>query len=921
MTTRMLVDATHAEETRIVVVDGKRLVDFDFETATKRQLKGNIYLAKVTRVEPSLQAAFVDYGGNRHGFLAFNEIHPDYYQIPVADREALLQDEAEQAARQAELEDRVDDDSNGDDDNGDDSDGDDGIDSDDADNAIEANGDAPALEATDEDGEDNKDNGEDGSGDDTSTDAAAEQTAAGDEESAEDSGDDDGEDVRQNDSQPAGAVDVMDEVPRPRGRSRRSYKIQEVIKRRQILLIQVVKEERGNKGAALTTYLSLAGRYCVLMPNTARGGGISRKIANQTARRKLKNIVSDLDVPDGMGVIVRTAGQNRTKSEIRRDFEYLLRLWDSVRDLTLDSSAPTVVYEEANLIKRAIRDMYAKDIDEVLVDGEDGYRVAKDFMRMLMPSHAKKVQPYRDRIPLLHRYQVEQQLDSMHSNVVQLKSGGYLVFAQTEALVAVDVNSGRSTKERNIEETALKTNLEAATEVGRQLRLRDLAGLVVIDFIDMDENRNNRSVERRMKDSLKDDRARIQMGRISSFGLMELSRQRLRPSLFEASTKICEICAGTGFVRTTESTSLHVLRTIEEEGIRGRAAQLTVHAPSDVSLYLLNQKRDHLAEIEQRYGMRIFILGDETLVAPDCRITVDQTRTAQEIEEIEQERRRNAENMPQPDDDDDDEVIEAEAIEVDDSEDDEKPKERRPRRRRRSRRGGEERKAEDDGGNSDDNEAAGENSNGQDEASSDDGDGDGEEKTRRRRRGRRGGRRRRANAEQGDQADANGANGANGDAAEDSEGAAAEAGDTAPSDGMPVQDLTEDTAEDTANVAESPGQTDTPNFFATVEAPSPIGFTAVGMTNTDADEGDQTADAAEATDAANISTPEEAAPVADEPVAVIEPEAASEPVVEAESDSSNGDAGPTEEAVADETVADEADKPKRRGWWQRGRLF
>ncbi|MDE0727920.1 MAG: ribonuclease E/G, partial [Alphaproteobacteria bacterium] len=434
MTTRMLIDATHVEETRIVVVDGKRLVDFDFETATKRQLKGNIYLAKVTRVEPSLQAAFVDYGGNRHGFLAFNEIHPDYYQIPVADREALLADEAEQAARQAELEERVDD-------NGHDNDHDIG---DDDDQAVEAE--AAGLDA-DEDGDEQA--GEDAS------DALAMDTVANVEDAAaRDDGDEEDDDGPEA-SQSAGAVDVMDEVPRPRGRSRRSYKIQEVIKRRQILLIQVVKEERGNKGAALTTYLSLAGRYCVLMPNTARGGGISRKIANQTARRKLKNIVSDLDVPKGMGVIVRTAGQNRTKAEIRRDFEYLLRLWDSVRDLTLDSSAPTVVYEEADLIKRAIRDMYAKDIDEVLVDGEDGYRVAKDFMRMLMPSHAKKVQPYRDRIPLLHRYQVEQQLDSMHSNVVQLKSGGYLVFAQTEALVAVDVNSGRSTKERNIEETAL----------------------------------------------------------------------------------------------------------------------------------------------------------------------------------------------------------------------------------------------------------------------------------------------------------------------------------------------------------------------------------------------------------------------------------------------------------------------------------
>ncbi|MCS5606128.1 MAG: Rne/Rng family ribonuclease, partial [Alphaproteobacteria bacterium] len=492
--------------------------------------------------------------------------------------------------------------------------------------------------------------------------------------------------------------------------------------------------------------LSLAGRYCVLMPNTARGGGISRKISNQTARKKLKNIVSDLDVPEGMGVIVRTAGQNRTKAEIRRDFEYLLRLWDSVRDLTLDSSAPTVVYEEADLIKRAIRDMYSKDFDEVLVDGDDGYRVAKDFMRMLMPSHAKKVQPYRDRIPLLHRYQVEQQLDSMHSNVVQLKSGGYIVFAQTEALVAVDVNSGRSTKERNIEETALKTNLEAAAEIGRQLRLRDLAGLVVIDFIDMDENRNDRAVERRIKEALKDDRARIQVGRISTFGLMELSRQRLRPSLFEASTKACDVCGGTGFVRTTESTALHVLRAVEEEGIRGRASQLSVHAPVDVSLYLLNQKRDHLAEIEQRYGLHIYVQGDVTLVAPDCRVTVDQTRTPQEIEAIEQKRKRSEEEIALADEKND-----ASDIETSDGGEFEKSTEKRPRRRRRSRKRSEDRKTE--GNEKDAVETGVEGANGQANDEVGETDPNGEDKPRRRRRGRRGGRRRRASGDPAEQSE------------------------------------------------------------------------------------------------------------------------------------------------------------------------
>ena len=860
MTTRMLVDATHAEETRIVVVDGKRLVDFDFETATKRQLKGNIYLAKVTRVEPSLQAAFVDYGGNRHGFLSFNEIHPDYYQVPVADREALLQDEAEQAARQAELEDRVDD-----------------------------NG-AEVLEVEGAEGEAPDDlpiSGADGEFDATS-------------EIALDADDQDGDDDDREESQESGAIDAMDEVPRPRGRSRRSYKIQEVIKRRQILLIQVVKEERGNKGAALTTYLSLAGRYCVLMPNTARGGGISRKIASQTHRRKLKSIVSDLEVPGGMGVIVRTAGQNRTKAEIRRDFEYLLRLWDSVRDLTLDSSAPTVVYEEADLIKRAIRDMYAKDIDEILVDGEEGYRVAKDFMRMLMPSHAKKVQPYRDRIPLLHRYQVEQQLDSMHSNVVQLKSGGYLVFAQTEALVAVDVNSGRSTKERSIEETALKTNLEAADEVGRQLRLRDLAGLVVIDFIDMDENRNNRAVERRIKEALKDDRARIQVGRISSFGLMELSRQRLRPSLFEASTKICEICSGTGFVRTTESTSLHVLRTIEEEGIRGRAARLTVHAPANVALYLLNQKRDHLTEIQQRYGMQVYILGDEALVAPDCRVTIDQTRTAEEVEEIEIERRRTAALAVAIDDDDDDALAADEAAaetakagQTGVEDDGEEAQEIRPRRRRRPRHSGADTKNERNGNDLEADEAdaalnGADDETKTDEAASGEAEVDSEDKTRRRRRGRRGGRRRRAGGEPADQA---GAIGDTENTANDGNGAseAVISGEISPS-------LIERAGRMTNNSYDP---------VAPIEPAAPIGFTASGRLLDEAPAAEINGDASDNG-------------AASDDVAAISAAAMPEPFVVPDA---TAEAAPVEAVVVEADAADDASKPKRRGWWQRGQLF
>ena len=602
MAKRMLIDATHAEETRVVVVSGTRLEEFDVETSTKKQIKGNIYLAKVVRVEPSLQAAFVDYGGGRHGFLAFNEIHPDYFQIPVADRQALIAEQHE-VIRQSSVAADFDDD------------------------AEEDTSAAPAEPMVVESAggavpTDREENGEARAHDhDHATD-----TAHGD----VDSGDDNQPD---HDHQPDHDDDASDEAghaeeqagqphsERPRRRSLRSYKIQEVIKRRQILLVQVVKEERGNKGAALTTYLSLAGRYCVLMPNTARGGGVSRKITSVTDRKRLKTIVNELDIPNGMAVIVRTAGSERTKPEIKRDYEYLLRLWDSVRNLTLQSTAPALVYEEANLIKRSIRDLYSRDIDEVHVEGEDGYRLAKDFMRMLTPSHARKVQLYRDpAMPLFHKYQVEAQLDAMHSPVVQLKSGGYLVINQTEALVAIDVNSGRSTKERHIEETALKTNIEAADEAARQLRLRDLAGLIVIDFIDMEESRNNVAVERRLKDAMRFDRARIQLGRISPFGLLELSRQRLRPSLMETSFLPCPHCNGTGMVRSVESASMHVLRAIEEEGARRRSIEITVTVHPDVALYILNQKRVELNHIESRYGFRVYLLADASLVPPALRM-------------------------------------------------------------------------------------------------------------------------------------------------------------------------------------------------------------------------------------------------------------------------------------------------------------
>ena len=583
MTKRMLIDGAHPEEVRVVITSANRLEEYEVETSTKRQIKGNIYLAKVSRVEPSLQAAFVDFGGDRHGFLAFNDIHPDYFQIPVEDREALVAEEnadgGDEIAAQAlidEIDSTVEDMA-------------DGPDSDDAESTDDDAGAAVAEAA----------------GAPIPGTAAAEPAAQEDEPDAA-GGDASGED---DDTGSAGG-----DRPAPRGgrkgrrrngasgdgepgrRRSRRYKIQEVIKRNQIILVQAVKEERGNKGAALTTYISLAGRYCVLMPNTARGGGISRKITNAGARRKLKKIIDDLEIQNGMGVIMRTAGTERSKAEIRRDFEYLSRTWDEIRERTFKSIAPSMVHEDANLIKRAIRDLYTRDVEEVLVDGTEAYRTAKKSMRMLMPSHAKRVQPYRETdIPLFHRYQIEGQLDAIHGAEVQLRSGGYIVIQTTEALVSVDVNSGRSTRERNIEETAVSTNLEVADEVARQLRLRDLAGLVVIDFIDMQESRHLRQVERRLKEAMKADRARIRIGRISGFGLLELSRQRLRPSLQEASTRICPHCRGAGVVRSTESMALQVLRALEDEGIRHRSSEVTVSIPGSVALYVLNNKRAMLA--------------------------------------------------------------------------------------------------------------------------------------------------------------------------------------------------------------------------------------------------------------------------------------------------------------------------------------
>src|SRR5450755_3861985 len=676
MADKMLIDATHPEETRVVVLRGNRVEEFDFESANRKQLRGNIYLAKVTRVEPSLQAAFVDYGGNRHGFLAFSEIHPDYYQIPVADRQALLAEEerdhraadadADHRANRrggrnrnrhrgaerprdvvqseplpgevqphvdalpgeaaigglppeqpleaelpvstpapADLEAQAES-------------------QDEAREAYESPvgdietdtapaADAPANEASTDAAplpEGGEDHGE--TGDHL---AAPAEPAPSDEPGAQgDQGN--GEDAHEDKSvESVGGADAMEEVQERMPRFRRQYKIQEVIKRRQVMLVQVVKEERGTKGAALTTYLSLAGRYSVLMPNTARGGGISRKITSGEDRSRLKEIASDLEVPPGMGVILRTAGASRTKTEVKRDFEYLLRLWETVRDLTLKSMAPKLVYEEGSLTKRSIRDLYTKDIDEIIVSGDEGYKEAREFMRMLMPSHAKHVKLYNDTQPLFTRYGIESQLDAMFSPTVQLRSGGYIVINQAEALVAIDVNSGRATREHHIEDTALKTNGEAAEEIARQLRLRDLAGLIVIDFIDMDEGRNNRTVERRMKDALKHDRARIQVGRISHFGLLEMSRQRIRTSVLESSTEKCPVCGGSGHVRSVSSVALQLLRAIEETLIKGATHNLIVRTRSEVALYVLNHKRAHLRDLEQRFRITITISADATVNA------------------------------------------------------------------------------------------------------------------------------------------------------------------------------------------------------------------------------------------------------------------------------------------------------------------
>ena len=670
MTKNMLIDAIHPEETRVVVTDHNQIQEFDFESQFKAPLRGNIYLAKITRVEPSLQAAFVEYGGNRHGFLAFNEIHPDYYQIPVGDREELLKEQAEEDRSQAESDD----------------------------------------DQIDGDGE----------------------TSGDDEEAASGEVADIGGDAHE-EASPAMNTRAL----------HRKYKIQEVIKRRQVILVQVIKEERGNKGAALTTYLSLAGRYCVLMPNTARGGGISRKINNGADRKKLKTIVNKLDVADGMGLIVRTAGAQRTLTEIRRDFTYLTRLWEEVREKTVSSTAPTLVYEEGNLIRRCIRDLYSKEFDQVVIDGADSYKEAKNYMKLLMPSHARKVKQHAGDAPLFKEHGVEDKLAAMFNPIVVLPSGGYLVINPTEALVSIDVNSGKSTREQSVEKTALATNLEAAVEVARQARLRDLAGLLVIDFIDMDENRNNRAVERKMKEALKADRARIQVGRISSFGLMEMSRQRMRAGVLEGSSETCAHCNGSGMVRSVESRALHVLRQIDENAGKFTEGELTVHLPQDVAIYLLNNKRAQLHEIEARTGIAIAVEIDAELNAMEMYITLPDNSEAGGVSRMEGDPAAVAEDNGN--------------------------------KRRRRRRGGRNRGRGQNDGDDANNEAITENdteieadSEGDEpaEVMADDETGDDEDKPkRRRRRGRRGGRNRRRGQSAADDAE-NGDNSEGGSAAD-----------------------------------------------------------------------------------------------------------------------------------------------------------
>ncbi|MCZ8136555.1 MAG: ribonuclease E/G [Porphyrobacter sp.] len=762
MATRMLIDARHPEETRVAVLQGNRIEEFDFESAEHKQIKGNIYLAKVTRVEPSLQAAFVDFGGNRHGFLAFSEIHPDYYQIPKADRDALLAEEAEAAEEEERL--RAEEEEEGI------SPGEEYDAEDDSGEALAEDFAENGVEEVDTSDKDDVATIEDGSSDEDLADGDDDN---GDEETGENGEEERGRGRRGRRRQGKGGSDKgrsrakqVDEVRAKRMALRRRYKIQDVIQRRQVLLVQVVKEERGNKGAALTTYLSLAGRYTVLMPNSSSGGGISRKISSTSDRKRLKEMVSDLKLPKSMGLIVRTAGMSRTKPEIKRDFDYLARVWDEIREKTLASVAPALIHSDSDLIKRAIRDIYNKEIEEVVVEGEDGYKSAKAFMKLLMPSHARRVKAYSDPVPLFQRYGAEDQLRAMYDPMVQLKSGGYLIINPTEALVSIDINSGRSTKEHNIEQTALHTNLEAAREIARQLRLRDMAGLVVIDFIDMEYSSNVRKVEKAMKDALKNDRARIQIGRISSFGLMEMSRQRLRTGVLEATTRPCPHCDGTGLVRTASSAGLSALRLIEDEAAKGKGTQIRLAASTEAAIYLLNEKRADLVEIEQRYGVSVEVVPEGEQEGAKMSVSSAGPRPAQ------------APRFDPIIDEEEDEELPEEEEAYEEEEAEREPRQRRERRessdsdedgarrkKRRRRRGGRGRNRDREEG--EDGEARDENGEAEGDSEGDDAgeavaaeaseDGEARPKKRRRRGGR--GRKRRGDGEAG------------GDEAQDAEGA------------------------------------------------------------------------------------------------------------------------------------------------------
>ncbi|HEV7320252.1 MAG TPA: ribonuclease E/G [Ensifer sp.] len=931
MAEKMLIDASHSEETRVVVVRGNRIEEFDFESEHKKQIRGNIYLAKVTRVEPSLQAAFVDYGGNRHGFLAFAEIHPDYYQIPLADRQALLKAEAEEARRdddiehvetapapQSELSVPVD-------------------------LEIAAEVEVQVAEAVvaepvvEEEAPAEKPKAKPKRTRKTKAKVAEEAAAAsadGDESNSgemaamvdtdaisedvdsrrrhdDDDDDDDGHDGEKEIIESVGAEDAMEEVPdRQIRKPRKQYRIQEVIKRRQILLVQVAKEERGNKGAALTTYLSLAGRYSVLMPNTARGGGISRKITNLQDRKRLKEIARGLEVPQGMGVILRTAGANRTKVEIKRDFEYLMRLWENVRTLTLNSTAPCLVYEEGSLIKRSIRDLYNKDISEIVVSGEEGYKEAKGFMKMLMPSHAKVVQPYRDVHPIFSRSGIEAQLDRMLQPQVTLKSGGYIIINQTEALVSIDVNSGRSTREHSIEDTALQTNLEAAEEVARQLRLRDLAGLVVIDFIDMEEKRNNRSVEKRLKDCLKNDRARIQVGRISHFGLLEMSRQRIRASVLESTMQTCPHCNGTGHVRSQSSVALHVLRGIEEHLLKNTTHDITVRTIPDIALYLLNQKRGTIMDYEARFGVSIIIEADAHVGAQ--HFAIDRGEPVENPVKIEQL----LHFEPEPEEEDDvvieEDLDEEEAEEIANEQRPEQPKAaaqaddqgNRKRKRRRRRRGKGGQQAE--GGALQVSESAGDADDGSDEDEADD-EGvdaeattaDGDAKRKRRRRGKRGGRRNRPEGEGEGQLEAGGDDADESEAVDTSSEAVDAEVVVAVEETAVVTDVSEAVEAEPAKPAKPKR---TRKKAAKAEEPVASFDEAAQAAIEDQPAGDDVAVEAVEEAAADLT---ETKPVrANRDLSKI----ASEPVV-------------TSSAPKPEGEEEEPTKPKKGGWWQRRGFF